>query len=643
MSLNFNEEYQKYLDKYKDNKHKFSKYQGKELIFRDAFVMNITADSVYNKDKKELKNIKVRFLINKDKTIKCSDIESFINWLNNDFKDNYVNCKKRDKSISRKITIYTYDLNYLYSFLRNYYNEASSNNSLILSAKFKEGKMNYWNANEWIEFRDIKDLTDMNIAQMNQSFLNNRYKNANNNNDKDCLKVIYDITEYYKEILNITSVTNLPLTKTQIIRRELKRKIENLKDKEKYRYYNTIVKLAPKNYKEYMIQTKLKQGGYIGVNSNYLSTKYNDNTIEDVFCMDATSLYPYLLLSKKFPMTTFTEVENPTKNKVYVLYNQKNKYGERKYAFYCKVKLYNVKAKTRLYTLTSNENKIDILGKCIKENDKIIKCEALEMYLTDVDLTIYLRDYDFDIVEVSDLYYSRYGYLPKELRNFIIEKYLVKEKSRGTKFYDYRKQQLNSIAGFCQMGIYGINKRNSRVKLNNEFGLDYSKPPSRVTVPVWGIWLISIGRRSITSVARHLGDDWLYTDTDSVFYKNPSMYEDYFTELNNQVQIKLNKILKIVDNVEIPNNKLGTFKLDKICNKIKFAGLKRYCYQTTKNEIKVTVAGIESNNLLNYLNTLSNPLNDFYKGLIVPANYSGLYTAYKLDFGIFKSPNQFTL
>lgn len=160
---------------------------------------------------------------------------------------------------------------------------------------------------------------------------------------------------------------------------------------------------------------------------------------KNIISYDFTSSYPYVMLSEKYPMSEFKKCN--IKSHLQLLDNL---------AYLIHVKLFNVSCKYF--------NNFISQSKCIKikkgryDNGRIISAEEIEIILTDIDFKFLLKTYDFEYTFI-ECYYSIKNYLPVELINFILDKYIKKTELKNVIGYEteymLQKNLFNSIYGMC--------------------------------------------------------------------------------------------------------------------------------------------------------------------------------------------------
>ena len=132
--------------------------------------------------------------------------------------------------------------------------------------------------------------------------------------------------------------------------------------------------------------------------------------------------------------------------------------------------------------------------------------------------------------------------------------------------------------------------------------------------PYWGVWVTSHARGNLFTILSQIGDDAIYCDTDSIYFKNPEKYIDIISQYNENVKRQ---------NLEIVNqwneNHAAEYQLDPECfadlgefdkllktgnyTRFKTLGAKRYVKQWCENgqtKTEQTIAGLPKTALMDY-------------------------------------------
>ena len=210
-------------------------------------------------------------------------------------------------------------------------------------------------------------------------------------------------------------------------------------------YHNFIKALKIRSIEEYKQLKRAFMGGF-----THAGLAWSHLTIDNVSHVDFTSSYPYVLLSEKFPMTSFRDIDVSQITK-----DQFEAYL-RNYCCLFDCKIYNLRPKFEYENYIPSYKCFLKVG-VIENNGRVYKADMIATTLTEVDLQIINHLYDFDHIEVSNFKIAEKGYLPKEIIMSIIELYKKKTTLKGVKGkeneYLVSKGLLNSVYGMMVTDI----------------------------------------------------------------------------------------------------------------------------------------------------------------------------------------------
>ena len=403
--------------------------------------------------------------------------------------------------------------------------------------------------------------------------------------ENDCL-VLYYYIKYMRDIYE--QVNKIPTTSTGQVRRELFN--ITLKD---YKYKRKVYKAINTDPHVYNLLVYAFQGGY--THSNYLMT---NSLLSDVDSWDITSSYPYSMLVQKYPSKEFKpckveRLEDLLKSFAYLLV----------------VRFKNVKSK--FYNHFISGSKCFELRGVKYDNGRIIRADSFKMVLTDVDFKLYSECYDFEYT-IEESYYSKYDYLPIQLVNFILEKYVKKTTYKGIKEkeldYNLEKAKFNSIYGMSVTRTISDDVKFDdgiweEIPLSNEDiieKLQREKKKSFLSF-AYGCWVTAWSRKALIERIIDGNDKYcVYCDTDSA--KLIQGYnKDAFIKYNESVRKKIEHVCK-ERNLDIANfeptdykgkkHLIGVFDFEENYQEFITQGAKKYAVKNSNGDIKITVAGV---------------------------------------------------
>lgn len=162
----------------------------------------------------------------------------------------------------------------------------------------------------------------------------------------------------------------------------------------------------------------------------------------------------------------------------------------------------------------------------------------------------------------------------------------------------------------------------------------------------WGVFCTAYARRNLWAGILEFGDDYIYSDTDSIKCLNIDKHMDYVNKYNEQTQLILKKMCKhynidyeselLPKTVKGEVKPLGVFDWETKYapyDYFKTLGAKRYMV-FQDGELSITVSGINKKTAIPYLlkeYTIEECFEVFNFGLEIPASVTGKLTHYYLD------------
>lgn len=429
-----------------------------------------------------------------------------------------------------------------------------------------------------------------------------------------------------EEIERLGDITKIPLTKTGYVRNLCREKC--LKGENKFEYVRLLKNLTL-DVETYNELKRVFTGGFTHANVNYVG-----KVMKNVHSYDFTSSYPAVMLSEKFPMS------KPFKVKI------KDEEDFRDYLnayccmFDCTFK--NIRSKV------SYDNYISI-SRCFKaehyvlNNGRVIEADLISISLTEQDFFIIYEMYEWDFIEVSNMYCFYKDYLPKDFILAILDLYVKKTtlKNVDGKEYEYlkSKEMVNSCFGMCvtdpckdenvyENDTWSIAKADVKELLEK-----YNKNRNRVLYYPWGVWVTTYAKRNLFTGIFEFKDDYIYSDTDSLKVLNIEKHTKYIDDYNKTITKKISDCLKhyninpklaspkTIKGVEKP---LGVWDYEGCYSRFKTLGAKRYMYEQD-GEIHITIAGVAKESGIRYLKhtfkTNTEIFKNFEEDLYFPSSY----------------------
>lgn len=430
------------------------------------------------------------------------------------------------------------------------------------------------------------------------------------------------------------SITKIPLTATGFVRRHCK---EILTKNKKYLKKIRSLTLEPE---EYNIVRRSFIGGFTHANFHAIGKIF-----ENVASFDFTSSYPFVMLTQYFPMSKGVKVkiESLKQAKEYL----------KEYCCIFRVRFTNLKAKPGVPDNYLSFSKIEekITEDTILNNGRIYSAPQATVCITEIDFDIICKTYTFDSVQFADFYIYNRGYLPKEFMEIILELYKNKTELKGVigKEEEYLKSKgmLNSLYGMAVTNI--IREENKYIddweepeypeiekainSYNNQYGRFLFYP--------WGVYVTAHARRNLWTGILACGNDYKYSDTDSIKITNYEKHLDYIEKYNARCIDLIKKVcewykfdFEDFEPTDINGKKhlIGVWDFEGVYDRFKTLGAKRYI--TEKNDkITLTCAGVGKKAGANYLQKTygEKAIEHFTNKLIFPVGECGKLTHTYID------------
>lgn len=426
----------------------------------------------------------------------------------------------------------------------------------------------------------------------------------------------------------------IPLTNTGYVRNKCRKACF-----ERWREYHDFISKLTLEPDEYEELKEAFQGGFTHANAQKV-----DKTWSNVASYDFTSSYPAVMLSEMFPMEKGQYVGSCSVDQIHIL--------SKKYCCMFRCKIHFLISTTEVEHPLS-ASKCRKLKSGIEDNGRLVTAEYLETTLTEQDLFIMENFYDWDSFEIFDLIIYRKAYLPKEFIKVIIELYKDKTKLKDIQGeeinYMIAKNMLNALYGMtvtdivrdayeydeyfgCTKLFKDATKEEKRNNLEEQIE-KYNKNIRRFLFYPWGVWVTAYARYNLFTGIYAVGDDYIYSDTDSIKFTNPEKHKEYFDNYNTAIKEKLRK-MAVAKSIPFENfspvNKygkskpIGVWDYEGVYTRFKTLGAKRYMVEEN-GVYKVTVAGVNKKTTSAMFNRIKDgdPFDFFNTDLIVPSTDSG--------------------
>lgn len=379
------------------------------------------------------------------------------------------------------------------------------------------------------------------------------------------------------------NLLTVPRTSTGYVRRECKRALHDFRP--------TLKDILPTT-EIYLLLRELFRGG-----DTHANRLIAGEIITDVNSRDESSAYPSVQLNDRFPMGAWNQLKEVT-NKAFddLIFKYKR-------AVIFRARFYKIRLRDKHWPapyLTKDKSRRIQNGWF--DNGRVLAADYLETSLTDIDFRIILETYDFDDFQPFDVYYSKYGKLPKKLRDVVAglfrdktalknvpgqEIYYMKQKNKLNAVYgmtcqDVGKAEIKYINGEFVIPEYDVNEIIS--KANKKAFMSYA----------WGCYTTALARYRLFQGQKLIyetpGAVLLYWDTDSLKYTGVVDWEKYNKRMrqrskkNGAFATDRDGVTHYMGEFE---DETGDYPYSKFCT----LGAKKYVYER-KGKLSITIAGV---------------------------------------------------
>lgn len=547
-----------------------------------------------------------------------------------------------DLSYNRRLVIYVHNLPYEFQWIRHYFEWDS------VFAR-EERKVMKAVTTDGFEFRCSYVYTALSLEKACEQLT--KFSVTKKVGQLDYTKVRTPLTPLTKEqmeyclfdVLGVMAIvqeaieqygdiTKIPLTNTGKVRRYCQEKC--LADTvEGRKYHRFIHSLNISGVEEYDLLKRAFTGGFTHANYRRVGKTYRK-----VKSYDFTSSYPTVMVAEQFPMSsgrrrTDLTVEEIRSGKFFSIFNARFK---------------NIREKENIPDHYISAGKCFNLRKPFIDNGRIISAEELVITLTDIDLEIIDKCYDYDGIEIGLAFTYAKGYLPKDfvdcILSFYEKKTTLKDVEGEESFYMLFKGMLNSTYGMTVTDIVS-----DTITYGNDWGSEpadseeqiekYNSGRKRFLFYPWGVYVTAFARKNLWSGILECGQDYIYADTDSIKILNAEAHQDYINKYNEEIISKLETACKFhnLDTKRISPKTvkgklkpLGVWDDDGDYDGFKTLGAKRYLVEK-HGDFVCTIAGVNKKMTSAYIGEHDDPWGFFTDEMTVDEDHSGRLISTYID------------
>jgi hypothetical protein len=292
-------------------------------------------------------------------------------------------------------------------------------------------------------------------------------------------------------------------------------------------------------------------------------------------------------------------------------------------------------------------------------NGRVVKAEHLKITVTEQDYFIIEKFYKWGDIKIANLRRYRKGYLPKDFVLSILKLYKDKTELKGVKGseieYLQPKEMINACYGMTVTDIVReeidyinnmwpgeLTRKNEPPKITDAETVisKYNKNRNRFLFYPWGVWVTAYARKNLFTGILEFGNDYIYSDTDSIKVVNADKHKEYIEKYNNVIHYKVCEMLtryKIPISYATPQTikgikkPVGVWENEGTYKRFKTLGAKRYMVETDEG-INITVSGLNKSVCVPYiLSQTDTPFDYFRNGMDIPGEFTGKKTHTYID------------
>ena len=540
------------------------------------------------------------------------------------------------------LPIYVHNLSYEFQFIKDRF---------VWDKVFAidERKPNYVRTNNGIEFRCSYQLSGYSLSMVGKNLTKYKVKKMDGDLDyekirhcktpltkeeiKYCVHDVLVVMAYIQECIDVEGdITKIPNTKTGYVRRAVKRKCLGTGNRKKKNWiYRDLMQGLTLEPEEYLQLRRAFQGGF-----THASAFHSGMTLHEVDSYDFTSSYPTVMLCEKFPMSASEKIS---------ITNRKDlDYNLNRYCCLFDITFINIRPKQMYEDYISSSRCFNLINQ-ITNNGRIVSADRLTTTITEQDFMIIDKLYEWDKIAIDNFRRYKKGYLPREFVEAILEFYENKTKLKDVKGkeieYMQSKANLNSLYGMTVTDIIRdeitYDGEWISIQPNLKEAIEkYNKAKSRFLFYPWGVWVTAYARKNLFTGICNCELDYVYSDTDSIKILNGEKHKDYINKYNETILQMLKQALEYHDipferikpkTIEGKEKPIGVWDYEGHYETFKTLGAKRYIWKKNTGETQMTVAGLNKQIGLKYLQfgELSNIslFDKFNDDMYIPKEWTG--------------------
>lgn len=561
---------------------------------------------------------------------------------------------------NKRLITYVHNLGYEFQFMRKFFKWSgvfSINERKPIKALCDIG----------IEFRCSYILSGYSLASLAKNLTTHKVKKMVGDLDYElirhheteltekelsyCENDIVVVNAYINEqIAQYKTISKIPLTNTGRVREYVKNQCYRIigedgtpertpEAKRKYFKYRKMMQDLTITVEEYERLKRAFMGGF-----THSNPYHTNKVLYNVGSVDLTSSYPTVMLSEKYPMSKGRPIAIKSMADL--------KAHMKKYCLLMDIRIDGLRNKLGYESYISS-SKCSKLENAVENNGRVFSADLVESTIVDIDLQIIEAVYEWDAIYISKVVGFAKNYLPKPIIESILNMYEDKTTLKGVEGkeveYLLSKGMLNSVYGMCVTDpvkdehTYETDWDVEKVDVMEAIH-KYNESKGRFLFYPWGIWVTAYARRNLWSAILNVGNDYVYSDTDSIKALNFETHQPYVDAYNKEITFKL---FKMMDYHQLNPSRLspktikgevkplGVWEFEGMYSMFKTLGAKRYLVRENGHN-KLTVAGLSKKNGMDYIESqcggdVNKVFEMFSDSLYIPADATGKMTHSYID------------
>lgn len=377
----------------------------------------------------------------------------------------------------------------------------------------------------------------------------------------------------------------IPLTSTGYPRREMKHAMRRYSKR-------ALVEMQP-TLEQYQLLRDCFRGGNTHANRFYAGKIIDSHILHTrILSADRSSSYPDVLMTCKYPMSGWRKGEATAENLRNLMHNG--------YAVMFRARITDIRLKDPFWPVPYLSVDKSAPAAASVDNGRILSAGVVTVALTDVDFRILLYEYAFSEIEILELYFTDYGYLPDPMRAVIRSYYEQKTALKGNDdpfqklLYDKSKNILNGLFGMCAQDPL----QETLLWTGAEFIVQEEDPAEILRKHAkrsflnyaWGVWCTAWARYRLEQGIIIAGpQDFIYCDTDSVKYVD---HGQDWSEFNRQAEEASKASGAYATDSNQVTHYMGVYEADGEYKRFSTLGAKRYAYEDMTGDLHITISGV---------------------------------------------------